>query len=250
MPSDFSPKYNPGVPETVSRRYLYLLVFTAGFTTLGVELSAARLLDPWFGNSLIVWAALIGLILSYLALGYWLGGRLADRSPHLLTLLRLAALGAFGVGLIPLLARPVLELASAGLGDFNTGLLAGSMAGILILFSVPVTLLGCVSPFAIRLALRDVQGSGAITGRISALSTAGSILGSFLPVLILIPNIGTRRTFAVLSLALLLVVLVGVIRLRRAAETALVLAAAGAGRLHRLAAGRADQALGGAALRA
>ena len=100
------------------------------------------------------------------------------------------------------------------------------MAGILILFSVPVTLLGCVSPFAIRLALRDVQGSGAITGRISALSTAGSILGSFLPVLILIPNIGTRRTFAVLSLALLLVVLVGMIRLRRAAETALVLAAA------------------------
>ena len=51
------------------------LVFTAGFTTLGVELSAARLLDPWFGNSLIVWAALIGLILSYLAMGYWLGGR-------------------------------------------------------------------------------------------------------------------------------------------------------------------------------
>jgi spermidine synthase len=89
-----------------------------------------------------------------------------------------------------------------------------------------MTLLGCVSPFAIRLALRDVQGSGAITGRISALSTAGSILGSFLPVLILIPNIGTRRTFAVLSLALLFVVLVGVIRLRRWLEMALVLAAA------------------------
>jgi spermidine synthase len=213
------------VPETVSRRYLYLLVFTAGFTTLGVELSAARLLDPWFGNSLPVWAALIGLILFYLALGYWLGGRLADRSPHLLTLLRLGAIGAFGVGLIPLVARPVLGLASAGLGDFSLGLLTGSMAGILILFSVPVTLLGCVSPFAVRLALRDVGGSGAIVGRISALSTAGSILGSFLPVLVLIPTIGTRRTFAVLALALLLVVLVGTLRLRRWAETALVLAA-------------------------
>ena len=103
------------------------------------------------------------------------------------------ALGALGVGLIPLLARPVLKLASAGLSDFDTGLLVGSMAGILILFSVPVTLLGCVSPFAIRLAIRDVQGSGAVAGRISALSTAGSILGSFLPVLVLIPNIGTRR---------------------------------------------------------
>ena len=213
------------MPETVSRRYLYLLVFTAGFTTLGVELSAARLLDPWFGNSLIVWAVLIGLILTYLALGYWLGGRLADRSPHLLTLLRLVALGAFGVGLIPFVARPVLTMASEGLGDFNLGLLAGSMAGILILFTVPVTLLGCVSPFAIRLAIRDIQDSGAVVGRISALSTAGSILGSFLPVLVLIPNIGTRQTFAVLSLALLLVVLVGLIRLRRGPETVLVLAA-------------------------
>ncbi len=213
------------MPETVSRRYLYLLVFTAGFTTLGVELSAARLLDPWFGNSLPVWAALIGLILFYLALGYWLGGRLADRSPHLLTLLRLVALGAFGVGMIPLVARPVLSLASEGLGVFNAGLLAGSMAGILVLFSVPVTLLGCVSPFAIRLAIREIQDSGAVAGRISALSTAGSILGSFLPVLVLIPNIGTRQTFAVLSLALLLVILIGMIRLRRGPETALVLAA-------------------------
>ena len=123
MPSDFSPKYNPGVPETVSRRYLYLLVFTAGFTTLGVELSAARLLDPWFGNSLIVWAALIGLILSYLALGYWLGGRLADRSPHLLTLLRLVALGAFGVGLIPLLARPVSSWPAPGWATSTRGCL-------------------------------------------------------------------------------------------------------------------------------
>lgn len=225
MLSDFDPKYNPGVSETFSRRYLYLLVFTAGFTTLGVELSAARLLDPWFGNSLLVWAALIGLILFYLALGYWVGGRIADRSPHLLTLLRLVAAGAFGVGMIPLVARPVLELASAGLGDFDTGLLAGSMAGILILFTVPMTLLGCVSPFAVRLAIRDVQDSGALAGRISALSTAGSILGSFLPVLVLIPNIGTRRTFAVLSLALLLVVLVGVIRLRRVAEGVCVLTA-------------------------
>ncbi len=211
--------------ETISRPYLYLLVFTAGFTTLGVELTAARLLDPWFGNSLIVWAALIGLILLYLAAGYWLGGRIADRSPHLVTLLRLAALGAFGVGLVPAVAGPVLRSASQGLADFNAGLLAGSMAGILVLFAVPVTLLGCVSPFAIRLAIRDVQSSGAIAGRISALSTTGSILGSFLPVLFLIPNIGTRRTFATLAIALLLVVLVGMIRLRRRWGTLLVVLA-------------------------
>ena len=75
------------------RSYLYLLVVTAGFTTLGVELSASRLLDPWFGNSLIVWASLIGLILLYLTVGYWLGGRVADRWPHPLVLLRLTGGG-------------------------------------------------------------------------------------------------------------------------------------------------------------
>ena len=138
------PEYNPPVSETISRPYLYLVVFTAGFTTLGVELSASRLLDPWFGNSLIVWASLIGLILLYLAAGYWLGGRIADRSPRLVTLLRLVAAGAFGVGLVPGVAAPVLKLASQGLADFKAGLLAGSMAGVLVLFAVPVTLLGCV----------------------------------------------------------------------------------------------------------
>ena len=81
--------------------------------------SAARLLDPWFGNSLIVWASLIGLILLYLSLGYALGGAIADRSPHLLTLLRLAGLGALGVGLVPTLARPVLQIASQGIGELE-----------------------------------------------------------------------------------------------------------------------------------
>ena len=71
------------MPSNIGRGFLFLVVFVGGFTTLGVELSASRLLDPWFGNSLIVWAALIGLILLYLAAGYWLGGTLADRWPRL-----------------------------------------------------------------------------------------------------------------------------------------------------------------------
>jgi predicted membrane-bound spermidine synthase len=219
--------YNPAMPPSPGRGYLYVLVFTAGFTTLGVELAASRLLDPWFGNSLIVWAALIGLILFYLAAGYWIGGRIADRSPHLITLLRLTALAGLGVGLIPTVSRPVLQLASRGLADFNAGLLAGSMAAILILFAVPVTLLGCASPFAVRLAIPSVQRSGSVTGRLYAISTGGSILGSFLPVLFLIPNLGTRRTYAVLALALLIVVLLGLVRLRRWPDLLAVLAGAG-----------------------
>ena len=214
------------IPHDVRRPYLYLLVFTAGFTTLGVELSASRLLDPWFGNSLLVWACLIGLILLYLTVGSWLGGRIADRWPQPLVLLRIAAAGAFAVGLIPTVSRPVLRLASLGLDSFDVGLLGGSMAGILFLFAVPVILLGCISPFAVRLAIRDVQGSGGVAGRISALSTAGSIAGSFLPVLLLIPTVGTRRTFALLSLALLIVVLAGLLRSRRPVDAVLLVAGA------------------------
>lgn len=214
------------MPSHIGRRYLYVLAFVAGFTTLGVELTASRLLDPWFGNSLFVWASLIGLILFYLAAGYWLGGRIADRWPRLRVLLWLAGLAALGVGLTPVVARPVLQIASQGMADFDAGLIGGSMAAVLVLFAIPITLLGCVSPFAVRLALQNVQSSGAVAGRLYALSTAGSILGSFLPVLLLIPNVGTRRTFVLLALALLLVVLIGLSRLQRWRDVLLLLALA------------------------
>jgi len=214
------------MPANISHRYLYILTFIAGFTTLGAELSASRLLDPWFGNSLFVWASLIGLILLYLSVGYWLGGRIADHAPHLPVLLWLTGVAALGVGMIPVASRPVLLIASRGMADFNAGLIAGSMAAVLVLFAVPITLLGCVSPFAVRLMLQDVRTGGAVAGRIYALSTAGSILGSFLPVLFLVPAIGTRRTFLVLALALLVVVLSGLIRLRRWRDAAALVALA------------------------
>ncbi len=211
--------------RSIGHAYLFLLVFVCGFVTLGVELSASRLLDPWFGNSLVVWAGLIGMILLYLALGYWIGGRVADRSPYPVTMLRVVALGAVGIGLVPTLARPVLPVASQGVADFDAGLLAGSMAGILVLFAVPVTLLACVNPFGIRLTMQQVEGSGKVAGRIYALSTAGSILGSFLPALVLIPNIGTRGTFALLSGTLLLVILAGLLRVQQLWDSLAVVAA-------------------------
>ena len=186
-------------------RSLYLLVFVAGFVTLGMELSASRLLEPAFGNSQIVWAALIGLIMLYLALGAWLGGRLADRYPTRPALELTLTLAALGVALVPLLGRPVLRWASVGLGSYNVGLLAGSLLTVLLLFSVPGILLGTASPWAVRLALAGGggAGSGALVGHLYAVGTAGSLLGSFLPVLWLVPAVGTRWTFFILALILL-----------------------------------------------
>jgi len=187
---------------------LRLLVFTAGAVTLGVELSAARLLEPWFGNSQIVWAALIGLILSYLAVGAWLGGKLADRFPSLGALLTLAAVAGLGIALTPAISPTILRLAAVGLNDYLPGLLAGALLGVLLLFSLPVILLGAVSPWAVRLAVTDLQQTGRVAGRLYAIGTCGSIIGTFLPVLWLIPAYGTRWSFYLLALWLLTVTLV------------------------------------------
>ena len=211
-------------------RYLNLLVFVAGFVTLGVELTAARLLDPWFGNSILVWAALIGLVLAWLSVGYWLGGRIADRRPEAALLYAIALAAALLVALIPVASRPILQraaLSSLNLENFSAGLLLGSAVAILVLFSLPTLLLGIVSPFAIRLAVSDVRSSGQVAGRLYALSTLGSLLGTFVPVLILIPAVGARLTFELLAGTLAVVALIGLLleRGRSAAPAVLLIPA-------------------------
>ncbi len=178
-------------------------------TTMAVEFTASRLLGNVFGTSNLVWANIIGLILIYLTAGYFLGGRWADRSPHARTFYTLLAMAAFTSGLVPLVARPILLFAAQAMEAFNAPVIGGSFLAVLILFSAPVTLLGCVSPFAIRLALADSRRAGQVSGQMYAISTLGSILGTFLPTLWLIPTLGTLKTFLVFAGALMLVALGG-----------------------------------------
>ena len=168
------------VAASVGRTRLGIVVFTAGVATLATEIAASRLLAPYFGSSTIVWANIIGLILLYLSIGYWLGGKVADRrpEPRLLGWMMLVAAGA--VALTPFIARPILEVALRGLDAVSVGAVIGSFFAALALFAVPITLLGAVAPFAIRLALVDVREAGAVGGRLYALSTVGSIVGTFL----------------------------------------------------------------------
>ena len=173
---------------------LAALVFGAGIGSLATEIAASRLLAPYFGSSTIVWANLIGIVLAGLAVGYWLGGRIADRrpEPRLLGLIVLAA--AVWVAITPFVARPFLDAAVGNLDDASAGAVIGSFFAVLLLFAPAVVLLGMVSPFAIRLAITDVETAGAVAGRFYALSTAGSLLGTFVPALIAIPLVGTQRT--------------------------------------------------------
>ncbi|MEP7293204.1 MAG: fused MFS/spermidine synthase [Chloroflexota bacterium] len=192
--------------------YLYLAVFTSGMTTLAVEMGASRLLGSVFGTSNLVWANVIGLMLLYLTIGYFVGGRWADRSPHKHTLYRILLWGAFLSALIPLAARPILKAGGSALLGVDAGVVLGSFLVILILFSIPVTLLGTVSPFAIRLGVTSVNDSGRTAGRMYAISTLGSIIGTFVPVLVLIPSIGTFQTFLVFAALLFIIGLIGLWR--------------------------------------
>jgi spermidine synthase len=182
-----------------ARLSLGALVFGAGIGALATEITASRLLAPYFGSSTIVWANLIGIVLAALALGYWLGGRLADRRPDASLLGLIVLAGAVFVAAIPFVAEPFLDLTVEGLDDASAGAVIGSFVAVLLLFAPPVVLLGMVSPFAIRLAVSSIETAGAVAGRLYALSTAGSLLGTFLPALVLIPAIGTQRTFLVVA---------------------------------------------------
>ncbi len=176
---------------------------------MAAEFGASRLLGNIFGTSNPVWAVIIGLILVYLTAGYFLGGRWADRSPHPKTMYAILAWGAFTLGIVPYVANPVLRLAANAFDNLQIGILAGAFAGVLVLFTVPVTLFGMISPFAIRLSMKDTDKAGNVSGTIYGISTIGSFIGTFLPTLLLIPTIGTTWTFLVFSLTLLVVALVG-----------------------------------------
>lgn len=193
----------------MKKYYLYITVFFSGMTALAVELSASRLLGNVYGSSNLVWACIIGLILIYLTVGYWLGGRLADKYPDYCIFYRILMWGSFTVGLVPIVSRPVLKISANAFDQLQVPAMAGAFVTVLILFIVPVTLIGMASPFAVKLVLRDAQHAGKIFGRISAISTLGSFIGTFLPVLVLIPLIGTYRTFLFFSSLLMLIASIG-----------------------------------------
>lgn len=210
----------PGAPAAVqgravlrSRRFLMLVVFLAGVGTLGIEMVASRLLAPFFGTSQPIWAVVIGLTLIYLAVGYRVGGRLADRRPDERLFYRLICWAGFVTAFIPVLSYPILRFAQQALGQLAVGGFLGALFGVLILFAAPVILMAMVTPFALRLeverAREDLSAIGATAGSLSAISTVGSIAGTFLTVLLLIPAIGTARTTYLFAVFLIVLGLVG-----------------------------------------
>lgn len=154
---------------------LEIVVFFAGACTMTVELVGSRLFAPYLGTSIYVWTSLIGVILATLSLGYWLGGRMADRRPDAAGFSAVLLAASIFIGLAGLAGDPVLAFLQ-GRGDLRMVSLLAAM----LLFGLPSLFLGMVSPYAVRLKIPSVDRSGSTAGGLYALSTAGSILGTFL----------------------------------------------------------------------
>ncbi|MFT4263888.1 MAG: fused MFS/spermidine synthase [Nocardioides sp.] len=181
---------------------LEVLVFLVGAGTLGAEIAAARLLAPWFGASTIVWANTIAIVLVALAVGYAVGGRLADRRPHPPLLAGIVLVASVLLAIVPLVSGPFLRAAVSAVDQLSVATFLGSLVGVGALVAVPLLLLGMVSPFALRLrlaAVDDPAQAGRTAGRLSAIGTVGSLTGTFAASLLLIPVVGTRRTFLVFA---------------------------------------------------
>ncbi len=172
-----------------------VIVFTASFCTLVIELVAGRVLAPHVGVSLYTWTSIIGVVLAGISAGAWAGGWIADRRPATSTLgMLLLAAGVTAMLIVPattFLAGDDGLLTTLGIA---TTLLARVVALSFLLFFLPAFFLGMISPVAVRLVVRDLDTTGRVVGRLYALSTLGSIAGTFVTGFWLVAAFGTRAT--------------------------------------------------------
>jgi len=182
---------------------LELIVFLCGAVVMILELVGSRVVAPYFGSSLFVWTSLIGIILGSLSLGYYLGGKLSDKRPQFSYLILLIIFSALCIAGSAFIKEPLLSFFQKNINDIRWS----SLLSIIILFAPASILLGMISPFAAKLRLLDVKKSGSTIGNLYAISTFGSIVGTFLAGFYLIPVFGNTILMYLLSFILMAIAL-------------------------------------------
>jgi spermidine synthase len=184
-----------------SKYTLEIAVFICGAVVMVFELIGSRILGPFFGTSIFVWTSLIGIILGSLSLGYYLGGKFSDKKSDFNTLSFIIFLSAASVGITILIKDVLLLYLQKNISDIRIS----SVIASLVLFLPTSVLLGMVSPYAAKIKLDSLSTSGSTIGNLYAISTAGSIVGTFLSGFFLIPHFGTNKLLVILSLTLIFV---------------------------------------------
>lgn len=179
---------------------LEFTIFITGAVILIYEILGSRILGPFLGTSIYVWTSLIGVILASLSIGYWLGGLYADKKSDYKTLSALLLFSALSIGLTILVKDIVLDLLSTTLSDLKWSAFFASI----VLFSSTSILLGMVSPYIVKLKMKSISTSGTTVGNLYAISTVGSIAGTFLSGYFLIPIFGTTKILFTLSIILVI----------------------------------------------
>lgn len=171
-----------------ARAVIHANAFFLGAVVMGFEMLGSRYLNPYFGGTILTWAALISTVLAALMAGYFVGGALADRhpSPRVLALLILPAAGYMAA--LPHVVEPLLLGILETVGDGIAGLLLASS----VLALPPLLALGMVSPYAVRLLIVSAEQAGRTSGLVYAVSTLGSIVGTLVTAFVLVPNFGSR----------------------------------------------------------
>lgn len=184
-----------------SKWFLYLTEFFAGMSVMAVELGASRLMAPYFSSSQIVWTVIIGVIMIAMALGNIWGGSMADKSKSPDRLYRRVIIAAIWIALIPFAGRWLIVGISGLLAAFITKnfLVWAAFAACLVIFAFPCVLLGTVTPSLTKFTVDNLDDTGKTVGRLNALNTIGSIIGTFVPTFITIPAVGTAATFLIFS---------------------------------------------------
>lgn len=187
----------------------YFSAFLCGMAVMAVEVSGARLLAPYFGNSLYVWTNILGLVMLSLAAGYYFGGRLADKHPQREPYFALIFLTGLWVVLIPFVSPTLFQNLISGFSNLALTVKWGSFFAVAFLFAVPMFMLGMIVPYTVKLVIHKVATMGRESGQISTVSTLGSLLGTFLPAFVLIPALGTTKTFVFIGLILIFLAAIG-----------------------------------------
>jgi spermidine synthase len=187
----------------VKKYFLEIVVFICGAVVMIFEVVGSRVLGPYLGTSIFIWTSLIGIILGSLSLGYWLGGRIADRKPVYSAMAWVIMLSSILIGFTTLIKEPFLNY----LPRFINGLKFQSVFASIILFGPASVFLGMVSPYAVRLKIKALSTSGTTVGQLYAISTVGSIAGTFAAGFYMIPVMGTTNILYTITIILALIAL-------------------------------------------